>query len=209
MHVGHGIWPQVAEFHLSVQKGCSMVTEEKRLREWEAIMSRIESIDARLWQGAGIILLLSVGGISLLGWDTSVSKTDFIFAVGSGLFSLLVLAVWWFIFHRWIHLQRIYSYRAREIEDELDLRFNRYARFFEYWEAEKIAGLSKKEFKEKEPAAYGHFERFWESEHKRRFSHLTIQRSLRLLTLILVVAWVAFVLVHATGFFWPTQLGLP
>jgi hypothetical protein len=185
-----------------------MAVDEKWLREWEAIMNRIESIDARLWQGAGILLLLSVGGISLLGWDPPISRADLIFAVGSGVFSLLVLAVWWFIFHRWIHLQRIYSYRAREIEAELELRLNRYARLFEYWEAETAVGLDKKEFKEKDPVAYDRFERFWESQHKRRFSHLTIQWSLRLLTLILVVAWVAFVLVHAAGLFWPTLLGL-
>ena len=185
------------------------MTEEKLIHEWETIMHRIEAIDARLWQGAGIILILSVGGISLLGWAAPVSKADFIFAFGSGVFSLSVLAVWWFIFHRWIQLQRIYTYRAREIEDKIDLRSNRYARFFKYWEVEKIVGLSKKEFKEKEPAAYEDFQGFWEKEHKRRFSHLTIQWSLRLLTIILAVAWVAFVFVHAAGLFWPSLLGLP
>ena len=150
----------------------------------------------------------SLGGISLLGWDAPVSKADFVFAVGAAVFSLFVLAVWWFIFHRWIHLQRIYSYRAREIEDELDLRLNRYARLFEYWEAKAAVDLGKKEFKEKEPAAYDRLERFWESQHKKRFSHLTIQWLLRLLTLILVAAWVAFALIHAAGLFWPTLLGL-
>lgn len=199
----------MSEFDLSAQKGCSMVLDEKRLREWEAIMSRVESIDARLWQGAGILLLLSIGGISLLGWDAPVSKADFIFAFGSSVFSLLVLAVWWFIFHRWIHLQRIYSYRAREIEDELDLRLNRYARLFEYWEAETRVDLGKKEFKDRFPDAYDRLQQFWKDQRKRRFSHLTIQWSLRLLTVILAMAWIAFVLVHAAGFFWPTQLGLP
>lgn len=190
-------------------KDFSVMTEEKWLREWEAYMRRIEAIDARIWQGAGILLILSVAGISLLSWEVPVSKANFIFALGSGVFSLLVLGVWWFIFHRWIHLQRIYSHRAREIEDELDLRFNKYARFFEYWEAEKIVGLSKKEFKEKEPAAYEHFKRFWERNRKRRFSHLTIQWSLRLLTIFLAVAWIAFVLFHAAGLFWPSLLGVP
>jgi hypothetical protein len=195
-------------FTVSVQEDYSMTVDEKWLREWEAIMNRIESIDARLWQGAGILLLLSVGGISLLGWHPPVSRADFISAVGSGVFSLLVLAVWWFIFHRWIHLQRIYSYRAREIEAELELRLNRYARLFEYWEDETAVGLDKKEFKNRYPDAYERFQEFWENQQKRRFSRLTIQWALRLLTLILVVAWVAFVLAHAVGLFWPTLLGL-
>ena len=171
-----------------------MVTEEKWLREWESFMRRIEAIDARLWQGAGILLLLSIGGISLLGWEAPVSKTDFIFSIGSGVFSLSVLAVWWFIFHRWIHLQRIYSYRAREIEDELDLRFNRYMRFFHYWESEDKVGSDKKKFKDKFPDAYDHFQEFWKKESKRRFSRLTMQWAHRLLTIILAVAWVVFTL---------------
>ena len=68
-----------------------MVSDEKWLREWEAIMRRIESIDARLWQGAGILIIVSIGGISLLGWDPIVTKGDFVFALGVGLFSILVL----------------------------------------------------------------------------------------------------------------------
>jgi hypothetical protein len=170
--------------------------EEKRLREWESFMRRIEAIDARLWQGAGILLLLSIGGISLLSWEAPVSKIDFIFSVCSGVFSLSVLAIWWFIFHRWIHLQRIYSYRAREIEDELDLRFNRYMRFFHYWESEEKIGSDKKKFKDEFPDAYDHFERFWESNHKRRFSRLTMQWAHRLLTIILAVAWIVFIFVQ-------------
>jgi hypothetical protein len=184
-----------------------MTLDEKWLHEWEAIMSRIESIDARLWQGAGIILVLSVGGISLLGWNPPISRADFIFVVGIGVFSLLVLIVWWFIFHRWIHFQRIFSHRAREIEVELDLRLNRYTRFFEYWEDRKIA-LDKKEFKKKIPDAYNRFRKFWESEHRRRINYRTIEWSLQALTFILGTAWVAFVLVHAIGLFWPTLLGL-
>jgi len=174
--------------------------EERLLREWEAFMRRVESIDARLWQGASILLLLSIGGISLLGWEAPASKTDLIFSVGGSVFSLFVLAVWWFIFHRWIHLQRIYSYRAREIEDELDLRFNRYMRFFHYWESEERIGSDKKKFKDKFPDAYDNFERFWESNHKRRFSHLTMQWAHRLLTVILAVAWVVFMIAHAAAF---------
>jgi hypothetical protein len=184
------------------------MVDEKKLREWEAIMSRIESIDARLWQGAGILLILSIGGISLLGWDSPITKADFTFVLGAGLFSIVILVVWWFIFHRWIHLQRIYSYRAREIEEELDLRLNRYARLFQYWQKETTIDLGKSEFREKDRAAYDRFQNFWKNQRKRRFSHVTIQWSLRLLTLILIVAWTVFILIHAAGLFWPTLLGL-
>jgi hypothetical protein len=185
-----------------------MTLDEKWLHEWEAIMKRIESIDARLWQGAGIILVLSVGGISLLGWNPPISRADFIFVVGIGVFSLLVLAVWWLIFHRWIYFQGIFNYRAREIEAKLGLWTNKYVRLFQYWEAKKAIDLDKQAFKKKHPASYDHFEKFWESQHKRRFIHITILWSLRLLTIILGIAWLAFILVHAIGLFWPTLLGL-
>lgn len=184
-----------------------MTLDEKWLREWTAIMNRIESIDARIWQGASILLVFSVGGISLLGWNPPISTGDFIIAACSGVFSILVLIVWWFIFHRWIHFQRIFAYRAREIEANLDLRTNRYIRLFEYWKDEKVAS-DKKEFKKKFPEAFNRFEKFWESEHKRRINYRTIECSLKALTIILGVAWLAFILVHVVGFYWPTLLGL-
>lgn len=184
-----------------------MTLDEKWLHEWEAIMKRIESIDARLWQGAGILLVLSMGGISLLGWNPPISKPDFIFVVISGVFSIAVLVVWWFIFHRWIHFQRIFNHRAREIETKLKLRMNRYSRLFEYWKDKKEASY-KKEFRKDNPDAYYGFEKFWESEHKRWPIHLSIERSLELLTILLIVAWGAFVFVYLAGFLRPTLLGL-
>lgn len=178
------------------------------LREWDAIMRRVESIDARLWQGAGILLAISIGAISLIGWAPPNTKADFIFALGAGLFSILVLVVWWFIFHRWIYLQRIYSYRAREIEDKLDLRLNRYARLFEYWESKSAVDLGKGELKERDPSSYDRFQEFWENQSKRCFSHVTIQWCLRLLTVILIFAWITFILMYTLGYFWPEILGL-
>jgi len=183
-------------------------TTDSLLREWEAIMRRVESIDARLWEGAGILLVISIGAISLLGWDPPVTKADFIFVFGAALFSILVLIAWWFIFHRWVHLQRIYSYRAREIEDKLDLRLNRYARLFEYWESKTVVDLGKDELKDKDPIAYDHLQNFWENQRKKRFSHVTIQWSLRSLTAILVVAWILFTTLYGIAYFLPQFLGL-
>ena len=109
-----------------------MATDDKWLREWEAIMRRIESIDARLWQGAGILLVLAIGGMSLLGWNPPNSLADLVVVFVTGLLSISILVVWWFIFHRWIYLQGLYVYRAREIEQLFDLRFNTYAYILEY-----------------------------------------------------------------------------
>lgn len=183
-------------------------TTDSLLREWEAIMRRVESIDARLWEGAGILLVISIGAIALLGWEPPITKADFIFVMGAGLFSILVLIVWWFLFHRWINLQRIYSYRSREIEDRLDLRLNRYARLFEYWKSDTVVDLGKDEFKERDPFSYDRFQKFWENQSKRHFGRVTIQWCLRLLTAILVFAWIGFIIIYAVGYFCPGLLGL-
>ena len=79
---------------------------------------------------------------------------DFILVVVVGLVSFVILFVWWFIFHRWIYLQGVYSYRAREIEEKLNLWFNRYARLIEHWESEEAESLGKSELREKDHAAY-------------------------------------------------------
>lgn len=201
----------MAEFDLSAQEACSMVSDEKWLREWEAIMSRIESIDARLWQGAGILIIVSIGGISLLGWDPIVTKGDFVFALGVGVFSIVVLLSWWFIFHRWIYLQEAYSYRAREIETDLNLivRWNTYARLLEFWPDKKTVDLSKDELEAKYPDSYERLQNFRKSQRKKRFGHRTIKSSLRLLNTILWLAWAVFIVIHAAGYFWPSLLELP
>jgi hypothetical protein len=62
--------------------------------------------------------------------------------------------------------------------------------------------------REKDPSTYNRLELFWNKEKKRRFAHMTIETALRLLTIILVLAWLAFMLLHAVGYQWPQILGL-
>lgn len=186
-----------------------MAVDDKWLREWEALMRRIESIDARLWQGAGILLILSIGGISLLGWNPPSSLADFVFALVTGLLSVAILAVWWFIFHRWIYIQGLCSYRAREIEQRFDLRFNIYAHLLEYWESSKrLKDIStiKKRLNGKDPEAYSQLEIFWNQQEKRHYVHTRIRTLLCWLTGILIIAWVLFVILYSIECFYPRTL---
>jgi len=183
-------------------------TTSNWLHEWEAISRRIESIDARLWQGAGILLVISIGGISLLGWSPPKAMADFIFVVVTGMVSLAVLFTWWYIFHRWIYLQSIYSYRAREIEERLNLWFNRYARLMEHWESEEAENLGKRELREKDRAAYNRLQYLWENQKKTPFVHVTIRSALRSLTIILAIAWLMFMALYRIAYFLPQTLGL-
>jgi hypothetical protein len=188
-----------------------MVSTEKNknlLREWEAIMRRIESIDARLWQGAGILLVISIGGISLLGWNTPQTLADFVIVVIASLVSLAILFVWWFIFHRWIYLQGLYSYRAREIEDSLDLRFNIYARLLEHWASPSIIGSDKNKLKVRDGKAYDRLEDFWKKQREKHFVHKTIRTALRWLTFVLAGSWFIFIIFYTIAYFHPHFLGL-
>jgi len=175
-----------------------MGTPDTLLREWDAIMRRIESIDARLWQGAGILLVLSIGGISILRWTPPDTREDVILGCVVGGFSIAVLIVWWFIFHRWIRLQRVHTHRAMEIEDKLDLRFNVYGCLFQNWgeNTEEIDELKDK-LKERDPSAYDRLGARYKDLHKTRSAQVTIERSLEVLTVILGLAWLAFVVLYA------------
>lgn len=181
-------------------------TTSNWLHEWEAISRRIESIDARLWQGAGILLVISIGGISLLGWNPPKTMADFILVVVAGVMSLAILFVWWYIFHRWIYLQRIYSYRAREIEKKLNLWFNRYARLMEHWESPEAESVGKSELRGKDRDAYDQLQHFWENQKKIHFVHVTIRSALRSLTIILAIAWLMFMALYGIAYFLPQIL---
>jgi len=166
----------------------SSETSVRLLHEWEAIMRRIESIDARLWQGAGILLAFSIGGISFFGWHLFRAMAALIPGIIASGVAIAILLIWWHIFHRWIYLQGIYSHRAREIERNLDLWFNRYARLIQHWET-KDEESARNELKQSYPASYTELERFWKKHKKKRFIHVTIRGSLRGLTITLMVAW--------------------
>ena len=177
-----------------------METLDVWLREWEAIMKRIESIDARLWQGAGILLVFSIGGISVLSWTPPNTREDVILGSVIGVLSLAVLTVWWFIFHRWIRLQRVYTHRAMEIEDELGLRFNTYGILFQHWNknTNEIKELKSK-LKERDERAYDRLEAQYKHLQKTRSARIKIETSFKLLTGILGLAWLVFIILYAVS----------
>jgi ABC-type uncharacterized transport system fused permease/ATPase subunit len=103
--------------------------------EWATMNQRIDNIDARIWQGAGILLVLSIGGFSFINWNLPLSlmgvlSVIIISIVSFGGFSfinwnlplslmgvlsviiisivsLVILYIWLHVFHRWIYIQAI------------------------------------------------------------------------------------------------------
>lgn len=63
------------------------------LNEWTVINSTIASIDARMCQGTGILLVISIGSFSLINWHSSKSIIDPIAAIIISIVSLVVL-IW-------------------------------------------------------------------------------------------------------------------
>lgn len=161
------------------------------LQEWLAIMERISSLDTILWQGAGVLLVLSFGGVSLIGASESESE---IFTIFLAVSSILILIIWWFIFHRWLYLQSLYSFRAREIESKLGLFHNVYARYVEYHKYEPRSNFVVN-FEKDYPSQAQELREFY-NDHllKRKFSRVTIRRSLECLTYLLVFTWIVLIL---------------
>lgn len=98
---------------------------------------------------------------------------------------------------------------AREIEEGLNLSFNTYARLIEHWgstDADTTAGKSSIE--EKRPDTYKRRQSFWDKHKNRHFIHVTIERSLELLTIVLGIAWLVFVIFYGLAYFSPSVLGL-
>ena len=74
------------------------------LNEWTSISKRIDSIDARIWQGAGILLIISIGGFSLISWNPSDTWFDLSVVALAAIISIAVLIVWLHVFNRWIFI---------------------------------------------------------------------------------------------------------
>jgi len=162
------------------------------LNEWTTINQRIDNIDARIWQGAGILLVLSIGGFSFLGRDQSAQLTNFLSIIIISVFSLVILYIWLRVFNRWIYVQGMLGYRAREIEREMDfhIRFNWYARSIEYWEDKEDTKAFLCRLKENEPDAYNKLFKFYEDQKQKKLGRASIRTTLNWLTILLMAMWV-------------------
>jgi len=105
------------------------------LSEWITANKRIDNIDARIWQGAGILLVISIGGFSILNWKPPHTLIEYLSTMVIAIISVIVLLIWQRVYQRWQYMQSIYGHRAREIELELGLclKLNSYARILEYY----------------------------------------------------------------------------
>ena len=171
------------------------------LNEWISISKRIDSIDARIWQGAGILLVISIGGFSLIGRNPSNTWFDLSVVALAAVISIAVLIVWLQVFSRWIFIQGNLGYRAREIEDILDLRYNRYSRLIEYWDKTEGTKADLLNLKEHYNQDYINLEKFYRFQSKKKLGHTTIRAALRSLTYILIFLWVAVLIAHVSAFF--------
>jgi len=174
------------------------------LSEWATMNQRIDNIDARIWQGAGILLVLSIGGFSFINWRLPLSLMDFFSVITISVVSLVILYIWLHVFHRWIYIQAILGHRAREIEQELGLRFHQYARTMEYWkeDIENIEDEETKifisELKENDTKSYNNISKFRDDQRKKKLGRTSIRKSLTWLTVLLMIMWFSVIIAHST-----------
>jgi 4-amino-4-deoxy-L-arabinose transferase-like glycosyltransferase len=176
--------------------GIPVRASEKQIRIWlaeyDVIMRRIEQIDARIWQGAGIFLVLSLGGLSFVIATNVQSLERLLSAISVGFLSIVVALTWIGIYNRWLNLQRVYSDRARELEDLLDVWFNRYAYFVEYWTDSKIE-QHKAKLEAEKPVAYKRICEIVKERRKHWWDRIPIRLLIVGFSCVIIVIWIAII----------------
>lgn len=173
------------------------------LSEWVTISQRIEHIDARIWQGAGILLIISIGGFSFFGWNPPETLFDIIAGIVIAIISIIVLLIWRKVYNRWIYFQGTFGHRAREIEQILDLRMNMYAHSIEYWQTRPDTKAYLNDLREKDGEAFNGLKNFYDGQSKNKVGRTKIQTSLTWLTWLLICLWVIVIITYALVFRYP------
>ena len=174
------------------------------LSEWVTISQRMEHIDARIWQGAGILLVISIGGFSFFGWNPPKTLFDFIAGIVVAIISIIILLIWRKIYTRWIYFQSTFGHRAREIEQILDLRMNFYTRSIEYWETRPDTKAYLNDLREHDREAFNRLEDLYKKQSKNKVGRTKIRTSLGWLTWLLICLWVIVIITYTLVFIYPT-----
>lgn len=105
-------------------------TQDILLKEYELAQTAFHELEKNTWQTAGIFVVLSIGGVSLLLTRNQHDWTNFFIVTGIGLISILILWLWYGgIYYRWWALQGVFIYRMREIETEIGMWKERYIHY--------------------------------------------------------------------------------
>lgn len=106
-------------------------TEDILLKEYELALDSFCDLERNVWQTAGIFVVLSVGGISLLVTLKDHSWPNLAIVAGTGLISILVLWLWRGVILRWWGLEDVFLYRMEEIESEVGMWMRRYVHYLD------------------------------------------------------------------------------
>ena len=88
------------------------------LSEYSSCQSSVESLDASVWQSAGIIGLVTIGTFAVV-----VANNPQVYAaITVGFFSTVGVFVWWRMAIRWWSVRDIKIERMRHIEEDLGVR---------------------------------------------------------------------------------------
>ncbi len=175
-----------------------------QLEEWKTANKRIDSIDARIWQGTGILLVISIGGFSLLSWSPPSTLLEYCSTVAVASISVVVLFIWQRIYQRWQYVQSIYGYRLREIESDLGFlpRLNLYARVLEYWDRKEDTRQIIEKLEKEENESYLRLRDFYKQQIKHKnLGRTPLYKTLNYLTYLLIALWILVIILNSLIYF--------
>ncbi len=175
-----------------------------QLEEWKTSNKRIDSIDARIWQGTGILLVISIGGFSLLSWNPPSTLLEYCSTIVIALISAAILFIWQRIYQRWQYVQSIIGYRMREIESDLGFfpRLNLYAYVLEYWDRKEATKQIIEKLEKEENESYLKLRDFYNNQKKhKKFGRTPLYKSLNHLTYFLISLWILVIILNSLMYF--------
>jgi hypothetical protein len=92
--------------------------QEILLHEYSTCQSSVESLDASVWQSAGIIGLVSIGTFAVV----AVNNPPVCTSILAGFFSTVGVFAWWRMAVRWWSVRDIKIERMRHIEEDLGIQ---------------------------------------------------------------------------------------
>ena len=98
------------------------------LKEYELCLSDAGDLEKYVWTTASVLVPASIAGFAYLGNNISTNSKfiEYFFPIGVSILSIVFIWYWLTMVRRWYSLQRLWYFRASEIEQQLGMYKERY-----------------------------------------------------------------------------------
>ena len=200
---------------------------DKLWREYEACQKAAQNLESIIWQTSGVIGIGSVGTLILVANHPTKDQPSWWVALIIGLSIFLFSIIWLFMARRWWSIQHAFFIRMRHIEERLNIYATRYLHYLDNPYALPESRLPKRQrqelrnraeqrglFRRAAPSGAGGTtwlrNRTEQRELFRPHQRAGIQRFLIFLPVIILIAWVSYVVfLYCIGHATPTPKRVP